>query len=481
MAQPSIQAIVLAAGKSKRLNSGKSKLLEKICGQEMVLYPLELFKELGISPIVVLGHEHEKIEPIINSKNYSEISFVHQAEQLGTGHAVMCALHHLQADDILIINGDMPLVTPNLINQLIEKHRTTQAAISFVTAHNSDPSLGSYGRVIQDNDGVRVLEAKEFTGDANIHCCVNAGIYLVKKDYLITTLASLQKNATSAEFQIPDLINIASAQKLIVTSVAAPFDEVRGVNTYKELWATEQIKKSELITYWMNNGVRFASAHYSAIEIDVTIGAGTYIASGAHITKGSRIGQNCTIGEFTLIENSTVADECIILSHCVIKDSHVHAGAEVGPFAHMRNHAQVGEKTVIGNFVELKNSHVGMDTKIKHLSYLGDATVGNNVNIGAGTITCNHNGILKQKTIIEDSAYVGANNTLVAPVTLGANCFTAAGSVITENVPPNALGIGRSRQINKDGYALKLKKKKEHNTQDSSVYRSPQKPMQPAE
>lgn len=354
----------------------------------------------------------------------------------------------------------MPLIPTDLIEQLLKKHTETQATITFVTAHNSDPSLQVYGRVIEEGTRLRIVEAKEFTGDTQTHCCINAGIYLIHKNFLTSALSELSKNTASGEFFITDLIGMATMRELTVAMVSASFDDIRGINTYKELWATEQIKKSALMQHWMNNGVRFAMPQSNALDLNVTIGRSTFIAAGAHIRGNSHIGENCFIGEFSIIENSTIEHKSSVLSHCVLNDAHVQSGAQVGPFAHLRNHTIVGINAHIGNFVELKNSVMGAESKAKHLSYLGDATVGSQVNIGAGTITCNHNGVEKHRTIIEDHAYVGSNNTLVAPVTLGANCFTAAGSVITEHVPANALGIGRARQVNKEEYALRLKKKK---------------------
>lgn len=458
MVQHSIQAIILAAGKSTRLNSGKSKLLEKICGQEMILYQTRLLQELHIPTTLVIGHQADQIKQVINRQHGNQLTFAYQNEQKGTGHALFASQEFWAAEQLLVLNGDMPLITKEVVEELINKHQQSNNTISFITAHNDDPTT-QYGRVLKENNKLRIIEAREFTGNTHEACCINAGIYLINRAWLENPALELPLHGEKQEYYITDLVKLATDVDLPVEAITVSFDRVRGINTYRELWIAEQIKRSELISHWMNVGVRFYAAQSVHVEVDISIGAGTYIGCGVHVLNGTRIGRNCNIEAFTILDNAIIADNVTIYSHCVIKDSKIESFAHVGPFAHLRNQALVGEKATIGNFVEIKQSTVGKESKAKHLTYIGDATVGNNVNIGAGTITCNHNGIEKQKTVIEDHAYIGSNNTLVAPIKIGKNAFTAAGSVITETVPADALAIGRSRQVNKEHYAPKLKDK----------------------
>lgn len=266
----------------------------------------------------------------------------------------------------------------------------------------------------------------------------------------------MTENTKSHEFYITDLVKIASDNNYVVTTTCAPFDLVRGVNTLQELWAAEQIKRSEIIKDWMDNGVRFSVAQNVHIDIDVTIGAGSYIGCGAHLLKGTVIGKNTKIHENVSLENVVMGENCVIFPYCIIANSVLGDNTQVGPFAHVRENTHIGNNCIIGNFVEVKDSVIGNETKAKHLSYIGNTKIGSQVNVGAGTITCNYNGISKNKTIIDDNAFIGSNNTLVAPVHIGKQAFTAAGSVITQDVPDKALALGRSRQINKEGYAAKL-------------------------
>lgn len=451
-----VQAIVLAAGKSTRFKTGTTKLIAPICGQEMILYTTKLLSRLQIPTTIVVGYQKEMIMDAVEQVHQGTVQFVTQEEQRGTGHALICTTHQWNKDHILIINGDMPLITRDIIQDLYLAHKEADADISFVTAHLDDINH-SYGRVIQTGDKVEIVEAKNFKGDPHAHCVINAGIYLAKRSFLQEGIAQLSENEQAKEFYITDLVKIACDQGRRVATTRAPFDMVRGINTLQELWAAEQIKRSEIIRDHMDKGVRFSVAQNVHIDLDVEIGAGSYIGCGAHLIKGTKIGKNCVIHESVSIEGSVIGDGSVILPFCVITDSSIGSNSSVGPFAHLRNHADIGNNCTIGNFVEVKQSTLGNKTKAKHLSYLGNATIGSNVNIGAGTITCNHNGVTKNETIIEDGAYIGSNNTLVAPLTVGKDSFTAAGSVITNNVPEAALAIGRSRQVNKEGYAIKLR------------------------
>lgn len=460
MLHTNLQAIILSAGKSSRFGTDSSKLLAPLCGQEMILYPTKLLHEFGIETTMVTGHQREDIEAVVKKNVSKNIQFIHQTEQRGTGHAILCTKDAWHKDHILIMNGDMPLVTKDIITKLYAKHTETDAAISFVTSYNVDPSITNYGRVIQDGTKIKIVEPSDFKGDQHHHHALNAGIYLIKKDFLLNYCNSIEANENSNEFYLTDLVGIASNARETVSTVNVPFDCVRGVNTLAELWAAEQIKRGSLIQHWMEHGVRFMMPQTTYIDLDVAIGSGTIISAGAQLLRGTRIGEQCVIHPFCVLDNAIIGDNVCIDSHSVIRDSTVHAQAHIGPYAHLRTETEIHEQAHVGNFVEIKKSTLGKETKAKHLSYLGDATVGSNVNIGAGTITCNHDGKNKHETIIQDNAYIGSNSTLIAPLTIENNAFTAAGSTITDNVPKDALAIGRARQVNKDGYAKKLRSPK---------------------
>jgi bifunctional UDP-N-acetylglucosamine pyrophosphorylase/glucosamine-1-phosphate N-acetyltransferase len=453
-----IQAIVLAAGKSTRFNTKKTKLIEPICGQPMILFITKLLASLEIDTTLVIGHEKETIKNLVSLHHGDTVRYAVQHEQRGTGHAIACSQEYWNKGTILVINGDMPLITSDIIIQLYEKHTEIDAAISFVTACSpNDPSSQSYGRVVKKDDNIEIIEAKDFDDDSHEYCCVNAGIYMISKEFLNNYITSLNTNNASNEFYITDLIKVASDNNYLVATVDAPFNTIRGINTLEELWVAEQIQRAELVRHWMNNGVRFTLIHTVHIDINATIGHGSYIGSGVHLSGKTTIGENCHVQEFSTLENTTLDDNVTILSHCVIKNAYIQSHAHVGPFAHIRNNTIVGKNSAVGNFVEVKNSTLGDNTKAKHLTYLGDATIGSQVNIGAGTIVCNYNGVTKNKTIIHDNVFIGSNNTLIAPITIGENAFTAAGSTITDDVPNNALAIARVHQTNKQHYAEKLR------------------------
>lgn len=452
-----MQAIVLAAGKSTRLKNSRNKLTEHICGQPMIVFTTKMLQQLHVSTTLVVGQQKEQIQECLET--YAQnVSYVIQDEARGTGHALRCTQATWEQEHILVLNGDMPLVTTDIIEDLYKKHTATDAAISFVIAHNTDPNTG-YGRVIKDANGhTKIVEAKEYTGDPTEHCCINAGIYLIKKDFLENHINLLEVNKTSNEYHITDLVTIASENNVLVTTTVAPFDHIRGINNQHELWAAEQIQRSSIIKYWMENGVRFSVAHNVHIDLNVKIGAGSYIGCGAHILYGSIIGKNCRINEYVSMENTVVGDNATILPFTIAKNTTIGHHAQVGPFAHIQE-STISNHAAIGNFVEVKRSTVGTGSKAKHLSYLGDAQIGTSVNIGAGTITCNYDGTKKHTTVIKDNVFIGSNNTLIAPITIEENSFTAGGSTITQDVPQDSLAIGRSLQINKIGYAHHFLKK----------------------
>jgi len=460
-----VQAIILAAGKSSRFNTKQTKLLAPICGQPMILYPIKLFQSLEIPITVVLGYQKEDIQQIITEQIITQqiiektpktdITFAVQEIQKGTGHALLCTKHYWQADTILIVNGDMPLISQNILEQLFRKHAETSASISLVTAEFEYAENSGYGRVMEIDNHVSIVEAKHLDASNYEERTINAGIYFINRSFLQNYIDMLTVNSDTQEIYITDLIEIASRDNQTVSLVSAPFDHICGINTLAELTATEQIKQTEIIKNWMDKGVRFAMPQTTRVDLTVVIEPDTYIKSGVHLTGNTHIGAHSHIGEFSILHNAIVEAHVTVQAHTIIHDSHIKTKAIVGPFAHIRNNAIIENATVIGNFVEIKNSEIGTHTNIKHLSFIGDAHVGHNVNIGAGTITCNYDGVNKHKTYIGDHSFIGSNNTLVAPLIIHNNAYTAAGSTITKQVPEHALAFGRAFQINKENYKKK--------------------------
>lgn len=453
-----LQAIILAAGKSTRFNTGSSKLLAPLCGQAVVVYPARLFHELGVEVTVVTGHQKEDIESALNAHIKSGIQYVHQVEQRGTGHALLCTKDTWNKEHIIIMNGDMPLVSPEIITKLYNMHIENNAAVSFVIAPNNDPSFASYGRIVQDGSSTKIVEASEFKGKPiPQEYPVNAGIYLITMDFLVNYCNKLQHNNAKNEFYITDLIGIANEAGKNVCTLTASCDDIRGINTLQELVTAEQIKRAQLLNNFMKAGVRFMMPETNVIDLDVAIGRGTIIGAGVHLLGKTKIGEQCIIHPYTILDAAMLEDNVTVHPHSVVSHSIIHAHAHIGPYAHLHLESDIAERAYVGNFVEVKKSTLGIGTKAKHLTYLGDAIIGNRVNIGAGTIICNHDGKRKHTTTIKDNAYIGSNSTLIAPITIEENAYTAAGSTINKNVPASALAIGRALQVIKEGYAHKLR------------------------
>lgn len=452
------RAVVLAAGKSTRFRTKKSKLLFNICGQAMILYPLKSLASLEIPVSLVLGYQADAVWNEVEAAGINNVVKVIQDEQLGTGHAVSCTRATWDSENILILNGDMPLVTKELVQQILTEHSSKNATITYLTAYVIDPS--GYGRVIENDGKHCIVEDKDCTDEQRSINCINAGVYVINRAFLETYLPKLGVNNASGEMYLPDLIKMASDDGYNVHALSVPYDNVRGVNTLQELWGVEQIKRSEFIKFWMARGVRFELAQSIHIDMNVQIGAGSFIGTGVHLLGNTVIGEECFVGAFTIIEDTTIGDGTNIHSHSVIQHSTIGQNVHVGPFARLRDNVTLAHNAEVGNFVEVKNTTIGEGSKAKHLTYLGDTHIGQKSNIGAGTITCNYNGFTKSNVVIEDNVFIGSNNTIIAPRTIAKGSYTAAGSTITQDVPADALAIARARQVNKEGYAQKMRDQK---------------------
>lgn len=448
--QHDVQAVILAAGKSTRFGTGQSKQLVELCGMPMMVHALELLHSLSIDTTAVLGYQADEIEQSFKEyKAGKKVTVVHQAEQKGTGDAVRCSEPAWHADHILILNGDMPLLTQEVISSLIYRHKTGNYALTFATMQLDNPT--GYGRVFADKTGsLLICEEKECTPEQRSIKTVNAGVYLVRRDFLAQSLQTLLESDVTGEVYITDIIADAGNRGKKVGTYEVVADLVRGVNTLAELAAAEHILYERIRRRWLAHGVRLVDPSSILIDRGVRIGRGSMIERGAQLRGTTTLGKRVRVEPYAIVTNTTIADEGHIKSHSVLQDSVVGCGVQVGPFAHLRGKATLEDGAVIGNFVEIKNSTIGSKAKAKHLSYIGDATVGERANIGAGSITCNYDGQRKHHTRIGARAMIGANSSLVAPLSVGAQAYIAAGSVITRDVPGGALGVGRTRQENKE-------------------------------
>ena len=453
-----IFAVILAAGQGTRMKSKLYKVLHPVCGKPMVEHVVENIQTLNVDRIVtVVGHGAEKVKEQLSTKS----EYVLQQEQLGTAHAV------IQAEEILgelegttlVVCGDTPLIRPETMQALFEHHQNQKAKATILTAVADNPT--GYGRIIRDNTGqvAQIVEQKDASPEQQLVTEINTGTYCFDNKALFEALKLVKNENAQGEYYLPDVIQILQEQGEVVSAYTCnDFEETLGVNDRVALSQAEEIMRSRINEKHMRNGVSIINPLTTHISADAIIGKDTVIKPGVIIEGNSIIGEDCIIGPNSTINNCKIGDRTTV-QNSVVTDSIVGEDTAVGPFAHLRPDSQIGDHAKIGNFVEVKKSALGNGTKVSHLSYIGDAEVGNNVNIGCGSITVNYDGKNKFKTVIEDNVFVGCNSNLVAPVTLGAGSFVAAGSTITKNVPEDALAIGRSRQENKIDYAKKINSK----------------------
>ncbi|MFC7687622.1 bifunctional UDP-N-acetylglucosamine diphosphorylase/glucosamine-1-phosphate N-acetyltransferase GlmU [Ureibacillus sp. GCM10028918] len=451
-----IFAVILAAGQGTRMKSKLYKVLHPVSGKPMVEHVVENIQTLNVGRIVtVVGHGAEKVKEQLGEKS----EYVLQEEQLGTAHAVIQAESLLSSLEgtTLVVCGDTPLIQPETMKALYEHHNNQKAKATILTAVAGNPT--GYGRVIRDANGQvsQIVEQKDATPEQQLVTEINTGTYCFDNKALFEALKQVNNENAQGEYYLPDVIEILQRQGEIVSAyTCSNFEETLGVNDRVALAQAEEIMRNRINEKHMRNGVTIINPMTTHISADAQIGRDTVIKPGTIIEGQTIIGEDCIIGPNSNIVNSRVGDRTTV-QNSVVTDSYIGEDTAVGPFAHLRPETHLGNHVKIGNFVEVKKSTLGNDTKVSHLSYIGDAEVGSNVNVGCGSITVNYDGKNKFKTTIEDNVFVGCNSNLVAPVTLGAGSFIAAGSTITKDVPADALGIGRSRQENKLDYAKKLK------------------------
>ncbi|HEY9297378.1 MAG TPA: bifunctional UDP-N-acetylglucosamine diphosphorylase/glucosamine-1-phosphate N-acetyltransferase GlmU [Phormidium sp.] len=447
-----VAVAILAAGRGTRMKSQLPKVLHPLGGRSLVERVIQSCLEINpIRRIVIIGYEGEKVKTALN--NIPDLEFVEQKEQLGTGHAIQQLLPHLEgfSKDLLVLNGDVPLLRPQTIKHLIETHKKNQNSATLLTAHLPNPK--GYGRVFCNGQNIiqQIVEDRDCTAAQKQNNRINAGVYCFHWPDLAKVLPELKADNDQKEYYLTDAVN--ALQPVMAVDVE-DYEEIIGINDRKQLAVVHQILQDRVKDYWMTAGVTLIDPDSTTIDDTVQLQPDVIIEPQTHLRGKSVIGTGCRIGPGCLIENSQIGENVTAL-YSVISDSVVQSGARIGPYAHLRSHVDVGENCRIGNFVELKNAKLGNKTNVAHLSYLGDATLGEKVNIGAGTITANYDGVKKHQTQIGDRTKTGSNSVLVAPITLGSDVTVAAGSTVTENVPDDHLVIARSRQIVKLGWRLK--------------------------
>lgn len=459
-----LAAILLAAGKGTRMKSNIPKVLHDVAGRPMLFYPLDVLEEIKAGRVVVVvGFCADRVRK--EAGGGKNIRFVDQAEQLGTGHAVMTATKALKGfvGDVLILSGDVPLISASTVRALIKMHRKggkARPAITMVTTVLSDPY--GYGRIVRDAKGavISIVEEKDCAPLQREIEEVNAGIYLVSSAFLNANIKKLGKLNAQGEYYLTDLVKMAAGLGERVTALTHIYPgEVMGVNNRAELARAGRIMRERVAERLMDSGVTLIDPAATYIDHGVRVGPDTIIYPGARISGKTVIGAGCVVEDGAVIVDCEVGDGSVIKSYTVMESSRIGAGASIGPLARLRPGNVIGDRARIGNFVEVKNSIMGAKAKAGHLSYIGDTTVGEDVNIGAGTVTCNYDGFKKHRTIIEDGAFIGSDSQLVAPVTVGKGAYVGSGTTVTKDVPPGALVVSRAGERVIEGWVKKRKAK----------------------
>ena len=471
-----IHVVVLAAGKGTRMKSQVPKVLHRISGFSLIDRVLRTAEALAPASItLVVGHGADEvreslvgpakaghhIDADVASTFRRTLQFVVQEQQLGTGHALLQARPILEGKTgvVVLLSGDVPLLTSNTLRSLIETHTQCEAAATVVTANMPRPF--GYGRIVRTNGRIsKIVEERDASPAQKKITEINSGIYAFDLAPLFGALDSVGTSNNQGEYYLPDLVAIYRKQKrTVATWTVEHAEEIRGINSRTELAEVSAMVRQQKNEELMAAGVTLIDPATTYVDRDVVVGADTVIHPCVFLEGSTKIGAACEIHAGSRIVNSTIGDRVCVRNHTVVTDSTVESGSFLGPFAHIRPGSQVGEDAHIGNFVELKKTAMGKGAKANHLAYLGDSTIGAATNIGAGTITCNYDGEKKHQTTIGEKVFVGSNTTLVAPITLADGAYIAAGSTITKDVPPGALGVGRARQENKEGWREKRRQK----------------------
>ena len=453
----------MAAGKGTRLKSKRPKVLHEIGGQALLLHVIAAAKTIVPAQKVycVIGHEADRVKSAVE---HTGVGFVLQAEQRGTGHAlqIVKAWFAVNGGDVpenlMVLSGDVPLIRTETLKQLVEIHSQEKAAMTILTAIPEN-ALG-YGRVLRAKEGSievkAIIEQKDLAPEQLHVREINSGIYCFATKALFAQLDSLSDKNANKEFYLTDAASLLVAGGERVVAVAAESaDEVLGANTIAEMMHLDAAVRAATARRLMADGVTIFRPETCVIDTQVEVGVDTVIEPYVQLLGATKIGEDCRVRSYSVVQNSAIANGVLVRNSCVLDEAKVGVGAMIGPYAHLRPGSEIGEGAHVGNFVETKKTRMGRGSKANHLSYLGDAEIGAGVNIGAGAITCNYDGMHKHTTKIGDGVFVGSDATLVAPLTIGEGAYIAAGSCITEDVPDGALALGRSRQTTKPGWVKK--------------------------
>jgi bifunctional UDP-N-acetylglucosamine pyrophosphorylase/glucosamine-1-phosphate N-acetyltransferase len=445
----------MAAGKGTRLKSKHPKVLHEVGGKPLLAHVVASATKVVPADDVyaIVGHEADRVREAVAQTG---INFILQKEQRGTGHALKIARDALASyDHVIVLSGDAPLISSQTIQTLLEFHRSKHPAMTILTAQLDDPT--GYGRVLRKQNSAHVkaiVEEKSATPAQRKIQEINSGFYAFDAKHLFGHIDELRNDNPHGEFYLTDMAAILRKTKKRVMAVAASDpQEILGSNTRAELVDLDQRIRMAKCLQLMSEGVTIFYPQTCVIDWDVEIGADTTVEPFVQILGKTRVGSDCRIRSYTVINNSVIGDGVLIRPSCVLDEARVMKGAELGPYSRLRPGSEIGERAHVGNFVEIKKTRLGKGSKANHLTYLGDAEIGEGVNIGAGTITCNYDGVHKHTTVIEDGAFIGSDSTLVAPVKVGKGAYVGAASCITADVTPDSLAIGRAHQIVKDGWA----------------------------
>jgi bifunctional UDP-N-acetylglucosamine pyrophosphorylase/glucosamine-1-phosphate N-acetyltransferase len=450
-----LAVVIMAAGKGTRLKSSRPKVLHEIGGKPLLAHVIAVASRV-VAPsdiYVVIGHQAEKVRAAVASTG---VRFVEQADQRGTGHAIQCAREAIAGyENILVLSGDVPLIRPETIEQLWEFHQAQRAAMTILTAAPADPS--GYGRIIRRSpkspEVEAIVEQKALTPRQQTVREINSGIYAFQTAPLLAHLDELTADNVHRELYLTDMAGLLrSAGERVVALQAPDAAEVLGANTIAELVALDATLRAATANRLMAAGVTIYRPETCVIDAEAEVAPDTVIEPFVQLLGSTRIGAECLIRSYTVVENCTLGNRVLLRQGCVLAESTIGDGAKIGPFAHLRPGSQIGEDAHVGNFVETKKARLGKGAKANHLTYLGDAEVGEGSNIGAGVITCNYDGDRKHQTRIGKGVFVGSDSTLVAPVTVEDGAYIGAGSCITKDVPAGALAVSRARQITMEGW-----------------------------
>jgi bifunctional UDP-N-acetylglucosamine pyrophosphorylase/glucosamine-1-phosphate N-acetyltransferase len=455
-----VRTLILAAGKGTRMKSRNAKVLHRVGGAALVEHVAWAAARVSTSVMAVVGHQADRVREIL-----PDVGCVDQPEQLGTGHAVMCAREAFAGftGDLLVLPGDVPLIRSETLETLLQFHRAGGFRASILTADVADPA--GYGRIVRaggnsGNEVARIVEDRDAGPDILRIPEINSSIYVFQPQSLFDALSEVRQENSQSEYYLTDVIGIlVGAGHKVGACRAANSAEILGINTRRELASIDSIMRRRKCDALMAEGVTIMDPASTFIDSDVQIGADSVIYPFVQIERGTVIGSDVTIHSFTRISNSRIGAQSEVLESCIVSNSSIGEDVRIGPFAHLRMGAALSDTVRVGNFVEVKKSTLGEGVKAMHLAYLGDANIGKNVNIGAGAITCNYDGVNKNTTTIEDDVFIGSDSQLIAPVRIGKGAYVAAGSSITDDVPPGSLAIARGRQVIKENWAKDRKGK----------------------